>query len=94
MDKIMVVASARVDSSWATQPDNIAPKKPPQSHVVNARTNPDWHHESNGKHIHGRLDWFSIPLTIIIGDFDDSVGTLDDDIVNTIEWNSRYSDSS
>jgi hypothetical protein len=89
MDKIVVIASARVDSSWATQPENIAPDMPPQSHVVNARTNPVWHHESNGKRIQGRLDWYSIPMTIVIGDFDDSVGTRDDDLVNTIEMHSR-----
>lgn len=93
MDKIIVMASARVDSSWSTQPDNIAPQQPPQSHIVNARTNPNWHHESNGKHIHGRIDWFSIPLTIVIGDFDDSVGTRDDDVVNTIELHPRFGDS-
>lgn len=93
-DKIVVIASARVDSSWATQPDNIAPKMPPQSHVVNVRTNPNWSHESNGKRIQGRLDWFSIPLTIVIGDFVDAVGTRDDDVVNTIELHPRLGEGS
>mmetsp|Transcript_15576 Transcript_15576/g.38852 ORF Transcript_15576/g.38852 Transcript_15576/m.38852 type:complete len:831 (+) Transcript_15576:198-2690(+) len=93
-DKIIVIASARVDSSWADQPANIAPKMPPQSHVVNARTNPDWNHESNGKRIQGRLDWFSVPLTIVVGDFVDAVGTRDDDVVNTIELHPRLGEGS
>lgn len=92
-DKVVVLASAKVDQSWKKQPDNIAPKRPPQSHIVNARTDPTYHHESNGKHIHGHVDWFSLPLTIIIGDFDDSVGTRDEDLVNTIELHPRFGDS-
>ena len=92
-DKIMVIASARVDQSWKKQPQNILPKVLPQSHIVNARTDPSYHHESNGKHIHGRLDWFSVPLTIVIGDFDDSFGTRDEDLVNTIELYKRFGDS-
>ncbi|KAL3924865.1 MAG: hypothetical protein SGILL_000788 [Bacillariaceae sp.] len=92
-DKIVVVASAEVDQSWKKQPKNIAPKLPPQSHIVNARTNPGYHHQSNGKHIHGRISWYSVPLTIIIGDFDDSVGTRDEDLVNTIELHPRFGDT-
>lgn len=37
----VVAARARVDSDWATQ-HNPGPKMPPQSHIVNARTNPNW----------------------------------------------------
>jgi hypothetical protein len=92
-DKIIVLASAIVDQSWKNQPENIAPQVPPQSHIVNARTDPNYHHESNGKHIYGHVDWFSSPLTIIIGDFDDSVGTRDEDLVNTIELHQRFGDS-
>ncbi|KAG7357210.1 zinc carboxypeptidase [Nitzschia inconspicua] len=91
-DKIIVLASAMVDQSWKAQPKNVAPNIPPQSHIVNARTDPSYHHESNGKHIHGHVDWYSLPLTIIIGDFDDSVGTRDEDLVNTIELHPRYGD--
>jgi hypothetical protein len=92
-DKIVVVASANVDQSWKKQPKNIAPKVIPQSHIVNARTDPEYHHESNGKHIQGRIDWYSIPLTIVIGNFDDSVGTRDEDLVNTIELHPRFGDT-
>ena len=63
-DKIVVMVSARVDQSWLSQPDNIEPNKKPQSHMANARTNPDWYFESEGKVIQGRVDWFSRPLTI------------------------------
>jgi hypothetical protein len=93
-DKIMVMASARVDQSWKNQPSNILPNVPPQSHIVNARTDPNYHHESNGKHIQGRIDWFSVPVTVVIGDFDDSVGIRNEDSVNTIELYPRFSESS
>ena len=67
-DKVAVFALARLDSSWSRQPNNIKPEGPPLSHVVNARTNPTWHHESAGKVIQGRLLWNSIPLTLVVGD--------------------------
>lgn len=92
-DKILVMASARVDQSWKNQPKDIRPKQPPQSHIVNARTDPSYHHESNGKHIQGRLDWFSVPLTIEIGDFKDSVGTRGDGSVTVIEIHPRLGES-
>mmetsp|Transcript_15249 Transcript_15249/g.42201 ORF Transcript_15249/g.42201 Transcript_15249/m.42201 type:complete len:755 (-) Transcript_15249:40-2304(-) len=76
-DMLVVMVSARVDQDWATQPGNVEPKKPPQSHMANARTNPDWHHESAGKVIQGRLDWFSIPLTIEVGSTQKTVETLE-----------------
>lgn len=93
-DKLMVIVSARVDQSWIQLPSDIAPYVNPQSHVVNARTNPDWHHESNGKHVDGRLDWFSVPLTVVFGDFKDSVGTQDEDDLTTIELHPRFGDGS
>lgn len=67
-DKIVVVAGAVVDQHWKSVPKDYAPKVPPQSHVVNARTNPDWHHESAGKIVQGRVDWYSLPLTVVVGD--------------------------
>ena len=89
-DRLTIIASARVDSSWQTVPGNVAPNVPPQSHVVNARTNPDWHHESAGKHVKGRLDWFSIPITIVVGDYDDSVGSQAGKELSTIEVSNRF----
>ena len=92
-DKVMIMASARVDQSWKNQPEKVLPSIPPQSHIVNARTDPNYHHESNGKHIQGRLDWFSVPITVVIGDFKDSVGTRGVDSVNAIEIHSRFVDN-
>jgi hypothetical protein len=68
-DEIVVLAMVRVDQEWATTPSNSVPAQvPPQSHIVNARTNPEWRHEkANGKVLQGRLHWFSEPLTIEIG---------------------------
>jgi hypothetical protein len=93
-DRLMIMASARVDQSWNQVKPNVAPEMPPQSHVVNARTNPDWHHESSGKHINGRLDWFSVPLTVVFGDFEDSIGTQHEDDLTTIELHPRFGEGS
>jgi hypothetical protein len=66
-DEVVVLVKARVDQSWVQQPTGIAPQVPPQAHIVNARTNPGWYHQSNGKIIQGRQDWYStIPLTLVI----------------------------
>jgi hypothetical protein len=73
LDQIVVVAAARVDAVWAKQPSKISPNRPPQSHIVNARNNPNWRHESAGNRIQGRLKWYSIPLTIIFEDDEDSI---------------------
>jgi hypothetical protein len=93
MDQIVVIASARVDKEWADAPNNVGPNVPAQSHIVNARTNPDWHHHNAGKHLVGRLDWYSIPLTIVIGDYKDSIGTQGDHQVDTVELFNRFGDS-
>mmetsp|Transcript_1411 Transcript_1411/g.2591 ORF Transcript_1411/g.2591 Transcript_1411/m.2591 type:complete len:1395 (-) Transcript_1411:931-5115(-) len=68
-DRIAVHAIARVDQSWAGREDNVLGSLRPQTNVVNARTDPDWRQEEvtdEGIHkvVQGRLDWFSIPLTI------------------------------
>ena len=79
-DTIAVVAMARVDQNWGKSTDHVTdmdvgPALGPQSHVVNARTNPDWYHttSSGNKVIQGRLDWVSIPLTIVLKDFSNIV---------------------
>jgi len=67
--KIAVFALARLDQAWTEQnSDNVKPEMPPMSHIVNARTSPRWRHESAGKVIQGRLDWYSIPLTVVISE--------------------------
>lgn len=91
LDQLVVLASARVDQDWTNGRSNTEPKGGPQSHVVNARTNPGWHHESAGKHVKGRLDWFSSPVTIVMGDFVSSVGTHGGDgLVKTVEMYPRF----
>jgi hypothetical protein len=91
-DRLVVIASAKVDQNWVTtQVDNVQPPLPPQSHVVNVRTNSSWHHETDdGKHIHGRLHWFSTPLTIVLRDDDEDKSG--DPIA--IELSSRYVNAS
>ena len=77
-DKIVVLASSRVDQDWGSQPDPYEPGGvPPQSHMANVRTNPNWYHKSGDKVIQGRLDWFSSPLTIEMGEYDNSVETVE-----------------
>lgn len=90
--EIVVLAKARVDQSWQAPPAKRKPSVPPQAHIVNARTNPNWHHESADKVIQGRLDWYTtIPLTIVIGDYKDSVGTTRAGRqVGTVELSNRF----
>lgn len=66
-DELIVMASARVDSDWKNGPtEGAGPNIQPQSHMANARTNPNWRHESAGKIVQGRLDWYSQPLTVVV----------------------------
>jgi len=61
-DTWVAVAVARVDSSWADKPPGV--ELGPQSHVVNARTNTSWYHESASKVIRGRTHWISLPIML------------------------------
>lgn len=71
-DKIAVFAKARVDQDWAGLLETAIPQQPPQSHVVNTRTNPDWYYKKDdGKIIQGRLDWYSVPVTIVLMEYED-----------------------
>lgn len=74
-DELVLLAFAKVDQNWKTQPTNIAPHVLPTSHIVNARTDSHWTHENSetGERIQGRTEWMSLPVTIIIG------GSGDDD---------------
>lgn len=67
-DKIAVVAVARVDQDWGTKLENVGPDVGPQAHIVKVRTDPNWRHEKpdGSKIIQGRLDWYSVPLTIVL----------------------------
>ena len=59
---IAVFAVVEADQSWEFIDR-------PQSHLVNARTDPLWYYENKytNKYIQGRRQFFSIPLTIKIG---------------------------
>ncbi|KAL7580141.1 hypothetical protein ACA910_012898 [Epithemia clementina (nom. ined.)] len=77
-DKLVVLVSARVDQEWAKQQDSFEPMGiPPQSHMANARTNPNWYFRSGEKVIEGRLDWFSSPLTIGMEELNNVVETVE-----------------
>ena len=65
-DIIAVYSLARVDQGWAFD-DRDSQSVAPQSNIVNARTNPQWHHVRSDLVLRGRHDWFSVPVTIEIG---------------------------
>jgi len=86
-DAIAVFAKARVDQDWAGLLETSIPQQPPQSHVVNTRTNPDWYHKKDdGKIIQGRLDWYSVPVTIVLMEYED-------DQVEAEELSMRYDEA-
>jgi hypothetical protein len=65
-DKIVVFAIAKVDQDWVNLPSNSWPSNvSTQSHMVNIRTDPDYHKIKDGRKVKGHLYWISIPLTII-----------------------------
>lgn len=72
-DTIAVIALAQVDQNWGeTLTENLAPELKPQSHMANVRTDPTWYHAKpdKSKIIQGRLNWVSVPLTLVLERFD------------------------
>ena len=64
-DKIAIFALARTDQR------EYSGENQPQSSFVNIRTNPDWSFtrmDGSSSAVQGRLDWFSVPVTITIGE--------------------------
>ncbi|CAH0521002.1 unnamed protein product [Peronospora belbahrii] len=62
-------AVATVDQDWIKHGDGDdapSPRVPPQSHLVNARTNLDWKLEWNGHRVKSTLDWTSRVITVYI----------------------------
>ncbi|TMW63577.1 hypothetical protein Poli38472_002518 [Pythium oligandrum] len=60
--KFYVRAMAMVDQDWKNQgakEDAPSPHIPPQSHLVNARTNPGWKKVWNGHRVQGSVYWYS-----------------------------------
>uniref|UniRef100_K3WZB6 Peptidase M14 domain-containing protein n=1 Tax=Globisporangium ultimum (strain ATCC 200006 / CBS 805.95 / DAOM BR144) TaxID=431595 RepID=K3WZB6_GLOUD len=67
--KYYVRAVASVDKDWAAQETgaNIpVPNVKPQTHVVNARTNPMWNYEFNGRKVTGKTEWTSPVLDVVV----------------------------
>ncbi|RQM12585.1 hypothetical protein DD237_005406 [Peronospora effusa] len=68
-DKTYIRAVATVDQDWKNKgngDDSPSPRVPPQSHLVNARTNPDWKFEWNGHRVKSTLEWTSPIITVDI----------------------------
>ena len=67
-DEIAIFAMAELDGDFVDKPKDevVKPNIPPQSHLVNARTNINYKKTLNEKIIQGRRTWFSIPITIKI----------------------------
>ncbi|TDH65548.1 hypothetical protein CCR75_005692 [Bremia lactucae] len=86
LDRVYVRAVATVDQTWKDQGTEIAPQVPPQSHLVNARTNPDWDFEWNGHRVKGVLEWSSSVITIKI--------IKDSEVTETTSSNIADTDSS
>lgn len=65
-DTVVWVAGASVDAAWAMVPPESAPSTVhvPQTHLVNARTDPLWHQAYNGKVVQGQKYWYSSCATL------------------------------
>lgn len=61
---IEAAAVARVDSEWGKAPSSAKPSyHSPQTHLANARTNPEWRHSHNGHKIVGKIEWTTATTT-------------------------------
>jgi hypothetical protein len=77
-DRLVFVASATLDQKWLEAPNGYRqPIVGPQSHVANMRTNPDHEFEISGKKLQGRLQWLSIPVTVIVDEVDVHAGGIE-----------------
>ena len=85
-DHLVLIAVSNVDKGWKESEEDSAVTFSPQSHLVNARTNPSWHHTNGGKTIDGRLQWHSTPVSIIIAS-DDSAADFAE---GAIELSNRF----
>ena len=65
VDTYLALAVSRLDSDWAHQ-QNPTPGLQPQSHLVNARTNPAWDKTNSGFRIVGRTHYISDPQFIAV----------------------------
>jgi len=90
-DVVVVIARAVVDKkAWNQQPGNPIPDLPPQSHLVNARSNENWFFQSGGKFVRGRVDWFSVPVSVVIVDDGDGQGATEFKSASTFETRTLF----
>ncbi|OQS00571.1 hypothetical protein ACHHYP_03411 [Achlya hypogyna] len=61
---LYVRVAAMVDQDWAAQKELVAPSVRPQSHLVNARTDPSYSATSNGYRIQGQKYFYSAMKTV------------------------------
>ncbi len=63
--KYFVMPVAVVDQGWLKQLDEAQPHEPPQSHLVNARTNSAWDKQlRSGRRVRGHVEWFG-PVRLV-----------------------------
>ena len=75
-DHIVLVSRASVDQGWRqSSKHNHESSSIPQSHLVNARINPDWAHENAGKMVKGKVEWYSMSVTVVLADLDYSISS-------------------
>lgn len=64
-----VQAVATVDQDWTAQGTGATlpvPNVKPQTHVVNARTNPSWSYSNNGRTVVGKTEWASPVIQVVV----------------------------
>lgn len=62
----LIVPYAVVDQDWAQQNRPEPAGLPPQSHMVNARTNPVWRASNEGYRVRGRSQWVGEPIFLAV----------------------------
>lgn len=61
-----VRACATVDAAWASPATQRSPEMPAQTHLANARTNPEWRKANGPYEVVGRTHWCSGPQRIVV----------------------------
>jgi hypothetical protein len=62
----IILPYAAVDAGWSQQQAPEPAGMSPQSHIVNARSNPDWHYENNNFVLQGRRHVVSNPMFVAV----------------------------
>lgn len=81
-----LVAWSKVDQDWATKGQGYPKNLDPQSHLINARTNPKWRYQTpSGKEVRGRLLWPSDPILITVSE--NGEVSIRSSVLNCAWWN-------